>query len=222
MNKRNEKYKLKKIIPNMTSVEKGDLVKDLYLKGFSVRELSPLFSTEIIHVANFLIQLGIYKKICGKCNIEKPNVKFSKDSTRADGLDYVCNNCRLGNFKKNYPKNKNKLLQVSSDWYKNNKDRARKNHKRWREENPYYDEKRAKTPAWADREKMNEIYNEAKNLTETTGIVHEVDHIIPINHPLVTGLHVPENLQILPMFDNRSKGNKFDLQEFNKQQSNST
>lgn len=44
---------------------------------------------------------------------------------------------------------------------------------------------------------------------------HEVDHIIPLTHPKVSGLHVPDNLQVLTVAQNRSKGNKFDLEKYN-------
>lgn len=36
----------------------------------------------------------------------------------------------------------------------------------------------------------------------------EVDHIIPLNGQFVSGLHVVSNLRVVPVFVNRSKGNK--------------
>ena len=42
-----------------------------------------------------------------------------------------------------------------------------------------------------------------------TGVVHHVDHEMPLVHPLVSGLHVPANLQVIPGSMNRKKSNLF-------------
>lgn len=48
-------------------------------------------------------------------------------------------------------------------------------------------------------------YRRAKELTTETGIKHEVDHIIPLRGRNVSGLHIPINLQILTITENRQK-----------------
>jgi hypothetical protein len=64
-------------------------------------------------------------------------------------------------------------------------------------------------PQWADKKAIRAIYFEARRLTAATGIKYEVDHIIPSNHPLVCGLHVETNLQIITEFENITKSNTF-------------
>jgi hypothetical protein len=65
------------------------------------------------------------------------------------------------------------------------------------------------TPKWADKEKIKKIYEESKRLSADTGISYQVDHIIPLKHPLVCGLHVENNLRIITKEENYKKNNKF-------------
>lgn len=63
--------------------------------------------------------------------------------------------------------------------------------------------KRCATPLWANLDKINEIYLQAK----TQG--KHVDHVIPLRGKMVSGLHVEANLQLLDPILNLVKGNKF-------------
>jgi hypothetical protein len=72
-----------------------------------------------------------------------------------------------------------------------------------------YDLLKTVTPGWAQKAEIKKFYELAKKLTEETGIIHHVDHIIPLNHPLVCGLHVKENLQVITREENYRKSNTF-------------
>lgn len=62
-------------------------------------------------------------------------------------------------------------------------------------------------PQWADKVKIQAIYEEAKRLTRETGIRHEVDHIYPLRGKTSCGLHVEYNLRIITGAENRKKFN---------------
>jgi hypothetical protein len=67
-------------------------------------------------------------------------------------------------------------------------------------------------PAWLTNKDLQDIasfYVLAKALKSASGECFHVDHIIPLKHDLVCGLHVPWNLQVLTATENLRKSNKF-------------
>ena len=65
------------------------------------------------------------------------------------------------------------------------------------------------TPRWADLEKIQQVYILCRQISETTGVLHHVDHEVPLQGKHVCGLHVETNLRIIPATENLSKANKF-------------
>ncbi|NTX18012.1 hypothetical protein [Burkholderia cepacia] len=71
------------------------------------------------------------------------------------------------------------------------------------------------TPQWANRERILEIKEHARFLTFETGVQYSVDHIVPLRgvnsagEVIVCGLHWEGNLQVMPLVDNKAKGNRW-------------
>lgn len=69
---------------------------------------------------------------------------------------------------------------------------------------------RIASPKWlsrAHRSEIRAVYREAISMTASTGVKHEVDHIVPLNSEVVSGLHVPWNLRVITKVENRIKSN---------------
>lgn len=112
-----------------------------------------------------------------------------------------------------------------ANWIANNKEQHKKkchdnylahreqklaNARKWTKANPSFVlEKRARRRAVALQATLKGYSKELKAVYKNRPEGYHVDHIIPLNHPDVCGLHVPWNLQYLTAKDNIKKSNRF-------------
>ena len=76
--------------------------------------------------------------------------------------------------------------------------------------------KRSRTPIWVDKEHLGlikQVYELAIIRTKQFGFSWHVDHVIPLCGKKVSGLHVIENLQVIPGAENLLKNNKFEIDD---------
>lgn len=141
--------------------------------------------------------LNTYKrKLCGTCLIIKDLLEFNSNKSNTDGLFDICRVCSV---------------QKSREYRINNRDASRKsslnNYYTHRDSYisraiQYKTHRKFATPSWANLDKIKEIYANCP-------VGYQVDHIIPLQGKLVSGLHIETNLQYLTKEENNRKSNKY-------------
>lgn len=133
------------------------------------------------------------------------------------------NNLERGraNVSKYAAANKDRARVAQKLRYATNKEKLRAENKAWCAANPHLvtamkarrrAAKLQRTPGWLtaeDKKAIQFIYEMARVLSDATGIPRHVDHEIPLQGELVSGLHVPSNLQVITASENTSKSNRW-------------
>jgi hypothetical protein len=73
--------------------------------------------------------------------------------------------------------------------------------RRWRE--------RHQTPSWAEAAPIRALFANAERITRETGVVHSVEHMVPLAGGTVCGLHWHGNMEVRPLRDNLVKGTRW-------------
>lgn len=160
-------------------------------------------------------------KTCTKCKLCKELAEFSPRSKSSDGVNSWCKICvaeQTRGYNAERMRDRRKNLDYSM--------KERKQQAEYRKLNkPLIDAlKRTSTikrrntqaqatPAWVDIEFERFVFSEAFALAALRksmfGFSWHVDHVIPLNGTNVSGLHVSNNVQVIPAYANLQKSNKF-------------
>lgn len=112
---------------------------------------------------------------------------------------------RIRMDRKSTPEKHERVNQLGRDWYRRFPGKALANSMDRKIR------KRRSTVPWADKKALTTIYKTCRELSRETGLIHHVDHIVPLNGKFINGLHVQSNLRIILKLQNIQKSNKFDL-----------
>jgi hypothetical protein len=147
--------------------------------------------------------------MCISCKEIKSVSEFSLSSKTSNKLQPRCKSCNKEHYNStkehhnkltqaHYIANKEAHNEYCKQYYHNNRDK-------FKEYNIlYFYKRKVATPPWANLDKIKDIY---ANRPEG----YHVDHIIPLNGELVSGLHVENNLQYLKATENLQKSNSYEL-----------
>lgn len=153
------------------------------------------------------------ERLCAFCNAPLLPTKRS----HAIFCNRACKKSAEHQRKIKNPENREKNRLRSKAWREKNLQQAREKVSVWQKSNrgrctaigrKYLLKKVQAVPPWLTKEQealINLVYQQRDHLNQATGILHEVDHIVPLQGKTVCGLHVPWNLQVLTKKDNVTK-----------------
>lgn len=166
-------------------------------------------------------------KACTCCREVKPVEAFSKNVRKTDGLASWCRVCTSAASRMAYRARlvrageRQKERDRVNAFNKANPGQKAAASKKYATANPaailahnakVKAAKKKRTPRWLsidDLWLMRQAYEVAALRTTVFGFSWHVDHILPLQGKLVSGLHVPSNLRVIPAVDNWRKSNSF-------------
>ena len=154
----------------------------------------------------------------------KEKRKIRRDESKTEKREYdkkyrIENKDRINIRVKQWSKdNPARIKSLNREWYLNNKDRhnecSRRNYEKYPERAKLRSHLRThslkvQTPSWYEDDEVNKLYKLCVFMTKFFHMSFHVDHIVPLQGKLVSGLHCFDNLQILTAEQNRQKSNSF-------------
>lgn len=144
------------------------------------------------------------QKICARCHQTKPLDLFTRRAASKDGMTAACTECIRAYKTAAYRSDPAHRAAVLERVKRNRQTRfaAEPGYKRafrlWGST-----KRRTKIPPWVSITDFVPVCR----IAEALGDGFHIDHILPLKHPLVCGLHTPNNVHVVPGYFNTSRKN---------------
>ena len=132
------------------------------------------------------------RKRCSSCRLMKITSEFHRLKSSKDGYSLACKDC----------------IKEREKGYKKGKGKKRGKYKKWSSKKNREKYHNVKRRCRVQKATLSGFESELRDIYDKCPDGYVVDHIYPIVHPDLCGLHVPWNLQYLTFRENISKSNK--------------
>jgi hypothetical protein len=199
---------MKSMNPDLSLLKMIEMVASAKAEAVVERLKNPIGAALITHTS----LLAIKMKECSRCLTKKPISEFYSRKLKSGNISTRshCKQCENQQCKNYHEDNRDIRLKYRKEY-----------NKIYYAENSIGFKVRAKlrkenikkcTPKWlsdAFHAEIQGVYHYAGIMHQITGVSHHVDHVVPVNGMMVSGLHVPWNLKAIPAVENIAKSNHF-------------